>query len=66
MVPGAAWYGMPPPGRCIVGEVGEKRRPSDLWKEERRGLPPVADDRAGYGLIRRDGGSTNCCKKEGE
>ena len=57
MVPGAAWC--MPPGRC-VGEVGEKRRPSDLWKEERRGLPPAADERAGYGLIRRDGGSTSC------
>ena len=65
MVPGAAWYGMPPPGRC-VGEVGEKRRPSDLWKEERRWPPAaVADDRAGYGLIRRDGGSTSCCTESG-
>ena len=57
MVPGAAC--------CMgrVGEVGEKRCPSDLWKEERR-CPPAAaaaaDDRAGYGLIRRDGGSTSC------
>ena len=59
MVPGAAWC----MGRC-VGEVGEKRRPSDLWKEERRWpaapAAAAADDRAGYGLIRRDGGSTSC------
>ena len=40
----------------IVGEVGEKSRLSDLWKDER-----AADDRFGYGLILLDGGSTSCC-----